>query len=92
MDIGLIQAIHRAPRNSLTVTECGVLIALAACRNRDTLECFPSIRKLADMAHVSERAVNYALKALKRRGLVDYGKRKTKSGWVNAYYFPTFDQ
>lgn len=44
------------------------------------------------MAHVSERAVNYALKALERRGIVMYGKRKTKSGWVNDYYFPTYDK
>ena len=75
------QSITTSPSQKL------VLIALADCHNSQTGRCDPSIMRLAQVCHMSERTVIRHLSQLEELGLIERKRRFDEHGHqrTNAY-------
>lgn len=67
-------------QRSLSPPDRLVLLALADRHNSETGACFPSLRRVAEDANLSERAVRLALRALEEAGLIKAEPRKAEDG------------
>ena len=89
MDVRLVLAVQGL--TGISAAECGVLVALASCRDHRTGKCCPSITTIAAMAHLTERGVKKQLAGLKRKRLLSVRKMPNVHGQINSYGFRVND-
>ena len=83
MDVRLVLAVQGL--TGISAAECGVLVALASCRDHRTGKCCPSIATIAAMSHLSERSVIRQLSSLRDKRLLSISKMPNRHGEKNAY-------
>lgn len=85
MDMRLVIAVQGL--TGISALECGVLVALATCRDHRTGICNPSIERVAALSHYSKRAVIKAIGSLRVKGVLEVMRQLARRGDRNSYRF-----
>ena len=75
----------------LSSTELLVALTIAKHRNSKTLQCNPSITRIAKQSKFTRRTVISTIQKLIKRGIIACEKTRTSNNFLSSHYFFMFD-